>query len=601
MGHPFTRSRPSSRWQRWRGLARSLAVYYGNPLKLRRMQRFYGQFIEPGDLCFDIGAHVGNRVFAWSRLGARIVAVEPQPACLAILRRLYGGARGVTLVDQAVGAAPGRQTLRISRAHPTVTTLSQRWIEAVGASTGFAGVAWEEEIGVEVTTLDALIARFGPPAFCKIDIEGYEGEALAGLTQPLRALSFEFVPGQGRCLGLPGAAGGAGRVRVQLVAGGAAPLAGGGVAGRGPDGGVLAGFGGRRPFGRHLCTPAAGPQSIEGLYNVVDDQDGQRPLQRYSPVIREQKQELTTLRRQWPLVAACYGAALLGGYNLLRQSVDPQQSLQWLMFSATAMAVQLGILWWALPYNRRQGHSLRAGEGASLLPTLGYANAITLLRGLCTCMLAGFLLAPQPEGRLAWMPAVLYTVERLVDFVDGYVARVTRSETKLGEILDIEFDGLGILIAILLGMQYGKLPPWYLLLGFGRQLFVLGMWLLRRAGKPVYELPPSEHRRMIAGFQTGFITVVLWPLWPPAVTLPAAYVMAVPLVFSFGRDWLVVSGVVDAASEGYRRARAWGKLVIEGWLPLGAPRLCSAARAAYPLASGAGVCALAGGQQGDGG
>ncbi len=298
-------------------------------------------------------------------------------------------------------------------------------------------------------------------------------------------------------------------------------------------------------------------------------------------MIREQRQEIATLRWQWLIVAACYGAALLAGFNLLRQGVDPQQSLQWLVFSAIAMAIQLGILWWALPYNRRQGHSLAAGESPLLLPTLGYANAITLLRGLCTCMLAGFLFAPQPEGRLAWMPAILYTLERLVDFADGYVARVTRRETRLGEILDIEFDGLGILIAIVLGIQYGKLPPWYLLLGLGRQLFVLGMWLLRRAGKPVYDLPPSEHRRMIAGFQTGFITVVLWPLWPPAVTLPAAYVMAIPLIFSFGRDWLVVSGVVDAASQGYQRARAWGKVVIEGWLPLVA-RL-AAAVLALPL------------------
>jgi len=194
MPHPSITFLQGGRWQRWRGLGRSVAVYYGNPFKLRRMQRFYAQFIRPGDLCFDVGAHVGNRVFAWSRLGARIVAVEPQPACLALLRRLYGRSPRVTLVDQAVGAVPGHQTLRISSAHPTVTTLSQSWIGAVQASAGFAKVQWEETANVEVTTLDALIARFGAPAFCKIDIEGYEGAALAGLTQPLQALSFEFIP-----------------------------------------------------------------------------------------------------------------------------------------------------------------------------------------------------------------------------------------------------------------------------------------------------------------------------------------------------------------------------------------------------------------------
>lgn len=297
-------------------------------------------------------------------------------------------------------------------------------------------------------------------------------------------------------------------------------------------------------------------------------------------MIRQQRQPLAPLRWQWLLVAACYVAVLLVGYNLLQQWLQPQESLQWLTLSALAMAAQMAILWWALPYNRRQGHSARSGD-ESLLSSLGYANCLTLLRGLLTCLLAGFLFAPLPAGLLAWAPALLYTLERLIDFVDGYVARVTGNETRLGEILDIEFDGLGILIAIALGVQYGKLPPWYLLLGLARQLFVLGMWLRRRAGKPVYDLPPSEHRRMIAGFQTGFITIVLWPLWPPQVTLLAAYVMALPLIFSFGRDWLVVSGTMDASTPGYERARQIGKQVVEGWLPLLAR--ISAAALAVPI------------------
>jgi FkbM family methyltransferase len=158
------------------------------------MQQFYAQFIRPGDLCFDVGAHVGNRILVWSRLGAQVVAVEPQPACLSLLQRWYGNSPGVHLVGDAVGAAQGRQTLRISAAHPTVTTLSTDWIASVQKSDSFAHVQWEESTSVEVTTLDALIARFGVPAFCKIDIEGYEVAALEGLSQPLPALSFEFIP-----------------------------------------------------------------------------------------------------------------------------------------------------------------------------------------------------------------------------------------------------------------------------------------------------------------------------------------------------------------------------------------------------------------------
>jgi CDP-diacylglycerol--glycerol-3-phosphate 3-phosphatidyltransferase len=290
-------------------------------------------------------------------------------------------------------------------------------------------------------------------------------------------------------------------------------------------------------------------------------------------MIDRQGEPLTPLRRQWLLVAICYLATLSVGYNMLRQLWGQQQSSQWLIPAITLMVIQLAILWWALPYNRPPAPD--AGQAsARVRPVLGYANALTLLRGLLTCLLAGFLFMPMPEGLWAWTPALLYTVERLIDFADGYVARITRSESKLGEILDMEYDGLGILIAVLLGMQYGKLPAWYLLLGLGRPLFVLGLWLRSRQGRPNYDLPLSEHRRIIAGFQTGFVSLVLWPLWPPAVTLLAAYVMAVPLLFSFGRDWLVVSGVIDAASPAYQRTQQRARVLIEGWLPFLA-RLCA--------------------------
>lgn len=177
----------------YRGLLRSILIYYGNPLKLRRMRRFYAQFIGPGDLCFDIGAHVGNRLFVWSQLGARVVGVEPQPLCLALLRRWYGRRPQVTLVDAAIGAARGEETLWVSPDTPTVTTLSQPWIRAVQQTDSFAGVAWEPGTTVTVITLDDLIARYGEPAFCKIDVEGYELEVLRGLSLPLAALSFEYI------------------------------------------------------------------------------------------------------------------------------------------------------------------------------------------------------------------------------------------------------------------------------------------------------------------------------------------------------------------------------------------------------------------------
>jgi len=176
-----------------RGVLRSLRIYYGGKHDRSAMDRLYARFVQPGDLVFDVGSHVGDRIAAFRRLGARVVACEPNPPLVKTLRLLYGRDAGVTIEPVAVGAAPGEIELKINVDNPTVSTASRDFVKASEGAPGWQGQVWDKSLRVAVTTLDALIARHGIPAFIKIDVEGFEAEALAGLSQAVAALSFEFT------------------------------------------------------------------------------------------------------------------------------------------------------------------------------------------------------------------------------------------------------------------------------------------------------------------------------------------------------------------------------------------------------------------------
>lgn len=176
-----------------RGILRSLRIYYGNRRHGPAMDRMYAQFVRPNDLVFDIGAHVGDRIAAFRRLGARVVAAEPQPALVKTLRLLYGRDANVTIEATAVGRQTGEVELSVNIDNPTVSTASTDFIAAAAGAPGWQGQAWKKTLRVPLTTLDTLIARHGVPVFIKIDVEGFEAEALAGLTKPVAALSFEFT------------------------------------------------------------------------------------------------------------------------------------------------------------------------------------------------------------------------------------------------------------------------------------------------------------------------------------------------------------------------------------------------------------------------
>ena len=157
------------------------------------MDRLYSRFVKAGDMVFDIGAHVGDRAAVFRRFGARVVAVEPQPALIRTLKLLYGRDPALAIEPVAVGRNAGMLELKLNVDNPTVSTASEAFRKAADGAAGWEGQAWTRTIRVPVTTLDALLARHGTPAFIKIDVEGSEADALAGLTRPSAALSFEFT------------------------------------------------------------------------------------------------------------------------------------------------------------------------------------------------------------------------------------------------------------------------------------------------------------------------------------------------------------------------------------------------------------------------
>ncbi len=175
------------------GIFRSLRVYYGDAGRHAAMDRLYRQFLKSGDLAFDIGAHVGDRIASFRRCGARVIALEPQPLAYRALRLIHGRDSKVDIHAAACAAEPGTMTLLVNSANPTVTTASQDFTQAARGAGGWEGQVWDAEIEVPCFSLDCLIARYGVPRFIKIDVEGFEADVLAGLSHPLPALSFEFT------------------------------------------------------------------------------------------------------------------------------------------------------------------------------------------------------------------------------------------------------------------------------------------------------------------------------------------------------------------------------------------------------------------------
>ncbi|HSB90985.1 MAG TPA: CDP-alcohol phosphatidyltransferase family protein [Anaerolineales bacterium] len=262
--------------------------------------------------------------------------------------------------------------------------------------------------------------------------------------------------------------------------------------------------------------------------------------------------------RLWAWVAldaaalAALGAVVAGG-SLRRWAA-------WLPASLLVAAYGLAFCGSRLYLHRRPSES-------RVSPVLGPGMNLTLLRGLWIAPLAGLLFLPPLVGAKAWLPALLYTGAAIADQFDGYLARRTGLATPLGEALDLEFDGLGMLLAVAVAIHVGHLPLAFIAVGLARYGFVIWKLFWSRMRGGAREIPASMTRRAIAGLEMGFVSAALWPIIPPELAALAGWIFAVPFFLSFGRDAAVVAGWIDVASPAYQLWRSRLRDAATRWTP----------------------------------
>ncbi|MDA9604240.1 FkbM family methyltransferase [Candidatus Pelagibacter sp.] len=146
------------------------------------------KFLNPGDLFFDVGAHLGNKSKELIKNKINVVMIEPQPECLEKLRKLYSDNPLVKIVPKGLGKSKQKLELNINSEMPVISTFAKHW-----KSGRFSDFTWDKKVIVDITTLDDLIEEYGNPKFIKIDVEGFEHEVLLGLTKKSGIISFEFA------------------------------------------------------------------------------------------------------------------------------------------------------------------------------------------------------------------------------------------------------------------------------------------------------------------------------------------------------------------------------------------------------------------------
>ncbi len=142
---------------------------------LPELERLREHGLVPGARVFDVGAHQGVLALMLADAvgpSGRVVAVEAEPhnARLAERNRALNAARNLEVVHAAGAAVSG----------------SLLFEESLDGHVADDGKRWGR-VEVPAVTVDELAARFGSPDVVLVDVEGFEGEVLAGAARTIAA------------------------------------------------------------------------------------------------------------------------------------------------------------------------------------------------------------------------------------------------------------------------------------------------------------------------------------------------------------------------------------------------------------------------------
>ncbi|MCX6659196.1 MAG: FkbM family methyltransferase [Candidatus Bathyarchaeota archaeon] len=146
---------------------------------------------QPRLIMLGLGANMGKRTAISGKIGAIVIAVEPQDVYADSPSRSYQRVNKVEIVQKAVGAKEVEIKMQISTNTGDLSSCSSEWIDALKARGSYITCVGDKAVRVQMTTSVELIAQFGLPILCKADVEGLEYEVMKGLSPAIEALSLE--------------------------------------------------------------------------------------------------------------------------------------------------------------------------------------------------------------------------------------------------------------------------------------------------------------------------------------------------------------------------------------------------------------------------